>query len=78
VAGEAASSTPARAAMPHSGGVPTIANGMDVRAIISPFMDQLTRNLAAGARGAAALQLDTDELNQRLAALPETPDEGLR
>lgn len=58
--------------------LPTIANGMDVRALIevvSPFIMAQMEKLLAGEN---APELDSDIMNAALANLPEGPDESLR
>jgi hypothetical protein len=59
--------------------IPTIANGMDVRAIARVGMKQFLSEVAGWAPGGQVpLRLDTAELNRQLSKLPSDPDEKLR
>jgi hypothetical protein len=58
--------------------LPTIANGMDVEAIIGAMMPHMTEMLEAMRTGQPAKELNRDAINARLARIPEKPDEELR
>lgn len=58
--------------------IPTIANGMDAQALARIYMDQLQQRIAIGGFPSAPFDLDYDEIDRRLAAIPTTPDEKLR
>lgn len=60
-----------------SASLPTIANGMDIGAIIGVMMPHMTEMLQDMQAGNPARGLDKDELNAELARLPEEPDEDL-
>jgi hypothetical protein len=59
-------------------GIPTIINGNDVIALASVFMEMVHPLLSAADFDPSTFNLDTDEMNKRLAALPDTPDDKLR
>jgi hypothetical protein len=63
-----------------SGGIPTIANGMDVQSLVGVVVKQfLTRSADHGLGASLATpDLDVAELNRLLAKLPSEPDEKLR
>jgi hypothetical protein len=61
-----------------SGIIPAITNGMDVKEIVEIYWEQLQRGIAAHGFSPAAHNFDQGEINRRLAAIPETPDEKLR
>lgn len=63
---------------PVSEAIPAIANGMDVQAIVGIYWEQLQRWIANGGSAPGAIEIDSDETNQRLAAIPTVPDERLR
>jgi len=59
--------------------LPTIGNGMDIRALIDALMPRTMKMFEAmRATGEPAMELDKDELNAELAHLPDEPDENLR
>lgn len=58
--------------------IPTIAYGMDAQALARIHMDQLQQRIAIGGFPSAPFDLDYDEIDRRLAAIPTTPDEKLR
>ena len=58
--------------------LPTIGNGMDVRAIVEAMMPRMTRDMEAMLAGKPAQEWDRDEINAELARLPHGPDEELR
>jgi hypothetical protein len=58
--------------------LPTIANGMDVRALVEAMMPRFTRDMEAMLAGKPAPEWDRDEVNAELARLPHGPDETLR
>lgn len=53
--------------------IPTIANGMDVRAIADVLMSQIRRSGSI-----LGVDMDKDQMNQLLATVPDQPDERLR
>jgi hypothetical protein len=59
-------------------GIPTIINGNDVMALASVFMEMVHPLMTAVDFDPSKFNLDTDEMNKRLAALPDTPDDKLR
>lgn len=64
---------------PNSDAIPTILNGMDVRAVVGALSTQfqgLTPDLASS--GTSPFNLDPDELNRLLSELPSDPDDKLR
>ena len=69
---------------PSSPGLPTIANGVDLEAlcgVLMPhFMQHSMKQLGAvrASQQPDALELDKDEINAKLAQLPQKPDEDLR
>jgi hypothetical protein len=62
----------------NSPSLPTIANGMDVQAIISATMPHMSKRLEAMLAGEPAKDLDEDAINRALARLPDEPNENLR
>lgn len=62
--------------------LPTIANGMDIQAIVSVIvphmMPQMSANFDTMLAGEPLKDLDVDELNAELGRLPDEPDENLR
>lgn len=58
--------------------LPTIANGMDVSALLGVIMPHAAKTLEAMRAGEPTKELDKDELNAELARLPDKPDENLR
>lgn len=58
--------------------LPTIANGMDLNAVVGVMMPRTVKMLEAMHAGEPAKELDKDELNAELARLPKKPDEQLR
>jgi hypothetical protein len=69
---------------PSSPGLPTITNGMDLEALCGALMPHMMQHsmkqLEAMRAGQQpdALELDKDEINAKLAQLPQKPDEHLR
>ena len=63
---------------PSSPSLPTIANGMDVSALVEVMMPHTMKMFEAMREGRPAPELDKDELNAELARLPDKPDEDLR
>jgi hypothetical protein len=57
--------------------LPTIANGMDIRALLETIMPHQTRLFEALRRGDPTAELDKDQVNADLALLPDKPDEKL-
>ena len=57
--------------------VPCIANGMDIRAVVTTLMPHMLKQLEAVKVGKAS-ELPVAELNADLARIPEEPDEKLR
>ncbi len=57
--------------------LPTIGNGMDIRALVGVMMPQVTKLFEEMQSGQAPRELDKDELNAALAQLPDQPDEDL-
>lgn len=62
---------------PNSIALPTIGNGMDVRALVGAMMPQMTKMMEAMQQGQPAPDLDKDEINAALAKLPDQPEEDL-
>jgi hypothetical protein len=58
--------------------LPTIANGMDVRALVEAMMPRFMRDMETMLAGKPAPEWDRDEVNAELARLPHGPDETLR
>jgi hypothetical protein len=58
--------------------IPTIINGNDVMALGRVWMETIHPQLTGVDFHPDNINLDTDELNRRLAALPDTPDDMLR
>ncbi|MGD0397897.1 MAG: hypothetical protein ABSC04_03210 [Syntrophobacteraceae bacterium] len=58
--------------------LPTIANGMDVNALIEVMMPRTMEMFEAMREGRPAPKWDTDDINAKLARLPDKPDEKLR
>jgi hypothetical protein len=61
-----------------SGALPTIANGMDVQALIQAIMPHTMAQMKAMRDGTPSAELDVAGLNAELAKLPEHPDEELK
>lgn len=61
---------------PNSPSLPTIANGMDVHALVQVMMPHTMKQFEAMREGKPG-ELDTEALNADLATLPEGPDELL-
>jgi hypothetical protein len=61
-----------------SDALPTIATGMDMKAVMGVFMPHFAKILPILREGQAAPATDTDALNAELAGLPDGPDEKLR
>ena len=61
----------------ESGALPTILNGMDVRAMIKVSMPHFVQMGALRTDGPVG-KLDVEKLNAELAKLPEHPDENLK
>jgi hypothetical protein len=51
---------------------------MDVRALAGVLMEQFGARVASDGSGVAAFDFDEEEMNRRLAELPDDPDEKLR
>jgi len=62
----------------ESSSIPTIANGMDVSALIGAIMPHVLPQLESTLSGEKAKELDKDEINAELARLPDRPDEKLK
>ena len=61
-----------------SGGpLPTIANGMDVTALIGVMMPHMQKRFEAMHAGESTEEIDTEAMNADLAKLPDKPDETL-
>jgi hypothetical protein len=58
--------------------LPTIANGMDVRALVDVMMPHMFAQMSALRAGGPTAELDVNQLNADLAKLPEHPDEDLK
>lgn len=61
-----------------SGALPTIANGMDVKALVQAMMPHMMEQMSALQAGGSGGELDAAKLNAELAKLPEHPDENLK
>jgi hypothetical protein len=59
-------------------GIPIIINGNDVMALVGVFGEMVNRRRQIAGFGSTEINLDTREMNRRLAALPDTPDDKLR
>jgi hypothetical protein len=62
----------------NTSGIPTIVNGRDVMAIGKVLMEMFHPVLTDVGFDPSTIKLDNDEMNRRLAALPETPEDKLR
>ncbi len=62
----------------YSRGLPTIANGMDVQAVVSALLPHMNTAFGGMLAGEPAKDLDVDGLNKDLGRLPDKPDENLR
>ena len=62
----------------NCGGMPTIANGMDVQGIIRGLMPFMNDMMNAFSSGRPVPELDRDKINERLSREPHLPDEFLR
>lgn len=62
----------------HSPSLPTIGNGMDIRALGGVIMSDLTKRLNGVRAGEPPRQMDEEEFKAKLARLPDKPDENLR
>jgi hypothetical protein len=60
------------------GSIPAIANGMDVRSLVSVLWDTHVPEMRRALLAREEPRLDQDEVNRRLAALPSDPDDKLR
>lgn len=58
--------------------LPTIANGMDVSALVEVMMPRMMKMFEGMRPGEPAKDWDKDEINAELARLPDKPDEDLR
>lgn len=58
--------------------IPILGNGRDIQAVYKTLMPLMMENLDAFQNGEAPKTLDRDEINKKLANLPDTPDEMLR
>jgi len=56
--------------------LPTIAHGMDIKAIVDVFMPHTIKMAEVMLAGQPTKELDNDELNAELALLPDEPDEN--
>lgn len=63
---------------PDSGALPTIANGMDVQALVGAVMPHMLEQFRTRSEGQAPLEIDEGALNAALAQIPEHPDENLK
>jgi len=63
---------------PNNRLLPTIANGMDISAIVGVLLPTTLKSLEAMLAGESAKDFDKDKLNAELARLPDTPNEQLR
>lgn len=61
-----------------SGGIPCIANGMDLGAIVELSWQDFQRRIPDHFLHGASLESDKDEMNRLMAKLPSDPDEKLR
>jgi len=61
-----------------SSALPTIANGMDIQALIKAMQPHIFRQMEALRTGAPSPELNVTELNAELAKIPERPDETLK
>jgi hypothetical protein len=59
-------------------GIPTIINGNDFMALVKVHTEMVHPLLTGVDFDPSKISLDTDEMNRRLAALPDTPDDKLR
>jgi hypothetical protein len=62
----------------HMPGIPTIINGNDLMALVGVFTEMVNRQVIGVDFDSIEINLDTDEMNRRLASLPDTPDDKLR
>jgi len=58
--------------------IPSVGSGMDVQALVKVYWDQMQRRMANPGFPLRMPNLDTDEINRLLAAIPTNPDEKLR
>ncbi len=61
-----------------SGALPTIANGMDVQALVQAMMPHVMAQMSKLLTGGSAGELDVAKMNADVAKLPEHPDENLK
>lgn len=61
-----------------SGALPTIANGMDVQALVQAIMPHMMEQMSALRTGGPGGELDIAKLNAEVAKLPDHPDENLK
>jgi hypothetical protein len=59
-------------------GIPSIMKGNDLMALVGMFTEMVTPLLTSVDFEPGKMNLDADEMNRRLAALPDTPDDKLR
>jgi hypothetical protein len=62
----------------HMPGIPTIINGNDLMALVEVFTEMVNRQVVGVDFDSIEINLDTGEMNRRLATLPDTPDDKLR
>lgn len=63
---------------PDSGALPTITNGMDLRALVGAMMPHMLEQFQTLREGQAPFAIDEGAINAALAQLPEHPDENLK
>lgn len=61
-----------------SGALPTIANGLDVQALVQAMMPQMLEQMSALRTGRPGGDIDVAKMNAELAKLIEHPDENLK
>jgi hypothetical protein len=62
----------------HMSAIPAIINGNDLVALVGVFTEMVNRQAADADFGSIKVNLDTDEMNRQLAALPDSPSDKLR
>ena len=60
-----------------SSSLPSIGHGMDIHSLIGVIMPRMTQMHEAFRSDQPAKEMDVDELNAKLALLPDKPDENL-
>ena len=61
--------------------IPTIGNGQDIVALVTPIWERMMQNFKAlppGSKELPSFGFDTDEINEALATMPSGPDEVLK